>query len=130
LLVLVVDDSRLSRRLVALMLTRCGYQVEVASSGYRALCVLAVRQVDLVLMDVQMPGLDGPKTTARLREMGNPTPVIALTAASRSEEWQRCKASGMSDHLAKPFGLPELVRIVERWGRWARAGRGRADSRE
>jgi CheY-like chemotaxis protein len=116
LLVLVVDDSRVSRRLASLMLARCGCRVEIARNGFEALCVLAAHPVDLVLMDVQMTGLDGPRTTARLRGLGHRTPVVALTAGSQSEEWQRCEAAGMNDYLAKPFRLPELVRILEKWG--------------
>lgn len=115
-LVLVVDDSRVCRRLASLMLARCGCRVEVARSGFEALCVLAVRPVDLVLMDVQMTGLDGPRTAARLRRLGHQMPVVALTASSQAEERQRCIAAGMNDYLVKPFRLPDLVRILEKWG--------------
>lgn len=117
-LVLVVDDVEVNRRLTTAMLTSLGLRTCVAADGEEALAVHAERAPDLVLMDCQMPVMDGYEATGRLRVRergaGVRTPIVALTAAALSEDRERCRAAGMDDFLAKPFRKAELRAVVER----------------
>jgi CheY-like chemotaxis protein len=120
--VLVVDDNAINRKVASALLQRLGLSVELAESGQQALDLLASTPVDLVLMDLQMPDLDGAATTRalRLREAGGSrTPVIALTASALPEELASCLAAGMDATLTKPVQLRELRRML---GRWLKAG--------
>ena len=117
--VLLVEDNVTNRKVAAALLGQVGCQVTVAASGEEALGLFAAGRFDLVLMDCQMPGMDGFETTSRLRRLpgGERLPVIALTASVMAEERERCRAAGMDDHLAKPAGLRELVQTIYRWMR-------------
>ena len=119
---LVVDDNAINRKVAAALLQRLGLSVELAESGQQALDLLARTPVDLVLMDLQMPDLDGAATTRalRLREAGGRrTPVVALTASALPEELASCLAAGMDATLTKPVQLGELRRTL---GLWLKAG--------
>jgi CheY-like chemotaxis protein len=116
--VLLVEDNRVNLQVGLGMLSRIGCTVETASDGRQALERFAPGRFDLVLMDCQMPLMDGFETTAaiRAREAGEPrTPVIALTANAIGGDRERCLAAGMDDYLPKPFRLAELRRLVTRW---------------
>jgi two-component system sensor histidine kinase/response regulator len=94
-----------------------GYLVEVAADGELALQVLSERSFDAVLMDVQMPNLDGYAATRALRDLeedGRRTPVIAMTAAAIEGERERCLAAGMDDFLAKPIQTDDLWATIDR----------------
>ncbi len=125
--VLVVDDDALNRRIALGQLQVLGYQSGFAGSGERALEALTTEAYDAVLMDCQMPELDGYETTRRLRRReaagslatGSPASrrrlvVIAVTARAMRGERERCLASGMDDYLAKPFRGSELGRVLDR----------------
>ena len=105
--VLLVDDSPDHLLLVGRMLSRAGAQVSTANSGELALHLLAGTPFDLVLLDMQLPGIDGFTTVQRLRERGVTTPVLALTADNTPANVERCLAAGCNGHLGKPvdFGL-------------------------
>jgi CheY-like chemotaxis protein len=80
----------------------------------------------LIFMDVNMPGMDGLEATRLIRQSGGPNatvPIIALTASAMPEEAARCLAAGMSDHLAKPVGLRDLIRVVAVWAGRRQAAR-------
>jgi PAS domain S-box-containing protein len=117
--VLVVEDNELNQRLAAALVHKLGPSVTVVSSGHRALEVLADEHVDLVLIDCQMPVLDGYETTRRLRAAERDgrrhTPVIAMTANALREDRQRCLDAGMDDYLAKPVRAADLRRALGRW---------------
>ncbi len=116
--VLVAEDDPVSSFVVTQMLTSLGYQVRAVGDGESALAALAVERFDLVLIDCQMPGLDGYETTRRLREQeagARHTPVVALTAHAMRGDRERCLAAGMDDYLAKPVSQEALARTVERW---------------
>ncbi len=116
--VLVVEDSEINQLVAEGMLRRLGCTVEVAENGRLALEALAARRFDLVLMDCQMPELDGFDTTTELRrreEGGARTPVVAMTASVTSEEREHCRLVGMDDFVAKPVTLAALSAAVERW---------------
>ena len=104
--VLVVEDTAVNQRVAARMLERCGFRAQVAVNGLRALEALSQGSYAAVLMDCQMPELDGYETTreVRRREQGGPRiPIIAMTANSMKGERERCLAAGMDDYLTKPL---------------------------
>jgi two-component system sensor histidine kinase/response regulator len=115
--ILVAEDNEQNRRLVLAILERAGIEAEVAHNGLEALDRLAQARFDLVLMDCQMPVLDGFETTRRLRE--DPRfaglPVIALTANAMAGDRERCLAAGMNDHVPKPIDVDALLAAVRRW---------------
>jgi signal transduction histidine kinase/ligand-binding sensor domain-containing protein/CheY-like chemotaxis protein len=116
--VLVVEDQALNREVAEGMLTALGLQVATAADGREALDMLAAGTVDIVLMDCQMPVMDGFSATAELRRRegaGRRTPVIALTADATSEGREACLAAGMDDYLAKPFTRVALHTVLARW---------------
>ncbi|MFZ5439193.1 MAG: response regulator [Myxococcota bacterium] len=120
--VLVVDDNAVNRNVAAGLLERMGLTVDVAEGGEDALEALELQTYDLVLMDLQMPDLDGAEVTRRLRarEAGHRrTPVVALTASALPDELAACRHAGMDDTLTKPVEVPRLRQVVETWIRAA-----------
>jgi CheY-like chemotaxis protein len=114
--VLLVDDSVVIQRIAALMLERAGHQVTVASSGHEALRLLDQAAFDVVLIDVEMPEMDGPATVVELRKRGKrDLPVVALTAHDESAQQQRCLDAGIDGFLTKPFRAIELDDAVTLW---------------
>ena len=117
--VLVAEDNAVNQELVKTMLTQLGCTVAVVDDGRQALDWLAEHPCDLVLMDCQMPILDGFQATAMIREReaagAARTPVIALTAHAVSGDRERCLAAGMDDYLTKPFAQERLVNLLNRW---------------
>jgi CheY-like chemotaxis protein len=96
------------------VLSRAGHEVVLASDGAEALKTLSQSEFDLVLMDIQMPVLDGLETTRRIRkDMKLDLPVIALTAFAGEDDLNRFEAVGMSGLLHKPFELSELLKTLE-----------------
>ncbi len=117
--ILVVEDDRSNQRVAEQILRQGGYSVDVASNGLEALDRLRSTHYDLVLMDVQMPELDGIEATRRIRdgaETGLPTgiPIIAATALSQPLDRERCIQAGMSGFIAKPIHPQALLAIVAR----------------
>ncbi|UXH80469.1 ATP-binding protein [Roseateles amylovorans] len=115
--VLLVDDSPVNLLVASTMLQRCGLAVEAAENGRQAIEKLRGQAFDLVLMDCQMPELDGfGATTAWRQEERNRqlprTPIVALTASAVNDDRERCMASGMDDYLVKPFELEDLLAVV------------------
>jgi len=113
--VLLVEDNEVNQMLAAEVLRDAGYTVEVAGDGLQALDAVARAGWDLILMDVQMPHLDGFEATQRLRTQGMTIPIIAMTANAMAGDRERCLAAGMDDYLSKPLDLDELVVRVGRW---------------
>jgi CheY-like chemotaxis protein len=114
---LVVDDNAVNLRVAVRLLEKYGYRVTAASSGEEALALLDRCRPAIVLMDVQMPGMDGFETTRRIRERegaGPHLPVIALTANAMRGDRERCLAAGMDGYIAKPIDRRELLAEVER----------------
>jgi signal transduction histidine kinase/ligand-binding sensor domain-containing protein/DNA-binding response OmpR family regulator len=116
--VLVVEDQALNREVAEGMLGALSLQVDVACDGRQALEKLAAERYDAVLMDCQMPVMDGYSATAELRRRegtGTRTPVIALTADTTSAGRQACFDAGMDDYLGKPFSRATLHAVLARW---------------
>lgn len=113
--VLVVDDNDINQEVAAEMLRQLGLQVEVAGGGRQALELAKRAAYDAILMDLQMPGMDGLEAAARLREQGATMPILALTANTRLEDRQACRQAGMDDFLAKPVELHTLSQALRRF---------------
>jgi CheY-like chemotaxis protein len=116
--ILLVEDNAVAQRFMTTLLERRGYAVTLAPDGLSALRKAATGRFDLVLMDLQMPGIDGLETTRRLRqtESAATVPIIACTANPSSEVRAECRAAGMDDFLAKPVNAQELFTVLERHG--------------
>ncbi|MFC5302076.1 PAS domain-containing hybrid sensor histidine kinase/response regulator [Azospira restricta] len=119
--VLLVEDNRLNQEVALNFLKRSGLQVDLAENGREALERLAAGRYDAVLMDCQMPLMDGYEATRRIRATPGleKLPVIAMTAHAMSGDRERSLAAGMNDHLTKPIDLRELNRTLQRWLRRA-----------
>lgn len=118
--ILLVEDSVLNQEIAANLLSVAGHQITVASNGTEALEFLQNRSFDIILMDCQMPGLDGIETTKRIRKSefrhGHArTPIVALTANALNDDRKRCIGADMDDYLSKPYTPDELLSIVDRW---------------
>jgi signal transduction histidine kinase/DNA-binding response OmpR family regulator len=116
--ILVVDDVDLNRDLMLATLSSYGCAVEAANDGAQAVAAVLARPFDLVLMDCQMPVMDGFAATEAIRAAGPPhnaTPIVALTASAQSAHIERCRESGMDDHLSKPLNEKLLEQILARY---------------
>ncbi len=114
---LVVDDGPSNRKLIRLVLRRAGVEVEMAEDGQQAVDLAAAQSFDLILMDMQMPVMDGYTATRELRRRGLTIPILALTAHAMREDQAKCLEAGCSGYLPKPvqqdFLLAELARTLE-----------------
>ena len=115
--VLAVDDYEANRLLMSELLRAQGVEVVVAASGEEALELWREQHFDMVFMDIQMPGMDGIATTAKMREeeSGHRTPIIALTAHVGTKEKSRLLSAGLDDYLSKPVSEAQLSHTVKRW---------------
>jgi signal transduction histidine kinase/ActR/RegA family two-component response regulator len=115
--VLLVEDNPVNQLVAKGMLGKLGCEVTTAAHGGEALDQLEQREFDLVLMDCNMPVMDGYEASRQIRRSGRwpELPIVALTANAMSEERERCRAAGMSDYLAKPFRREELAALLDLW---------------
>jgi len=115
--VLLVEDNPVNQLVAKGMLSKLGCEVVIANHGGEALSYLEQATVDLVLMDCNMPVMDGYEASRRIRQSGRwpDLPIIALTANALPDERERCRAAGMNDYLAKPFRREELVSLLDSW---------------
>jgi signal transduction histidine kinase/CheY-like chemotaxis protein/HPt (histidine-containing phosphotransfer) domain-containing protein len=128
--VLLAEDSRSNQLVAAAILRRAGFAVDVAGDGEEAVERAAARRYDLILMDVQMPKLDGFGATARIRALPPPAgavPIIALTASVRPEDRDRCIEAGMTGYVTKPIDLIALLGAVDQALAGRRAGQRGAE---
>ena len=115
--ILLVEDNPVNQLVAKGMLAKLGCQVQLATQGAEALELLELDDFDLVLMDCNMPVMDGYEASRRIRQSGRwpDLPIVALTANAMPDERERCRAAGMNDYLAKPFRREELLALVEHW---------------
>jgi len=114
--VLIAEDNAVNRELMTEMLEAAGYRVVQAADGSAALATLATFQPDLVLLDLQMPVMDGRDTIRRIREHSewSSLPVVACTAFAMQGDQEEFMRSGFNGYLAKPISMADLVRAIER----------------
>lgn len=116
--VLVAEDNRVNQLVASRMLEKRGHAVTIATDGRQALAELARERFDIVLMDIQMPEMDGFEATAEIRrgeaQSGGHIPIVALTAHARAEDRERCLAAGMDEFLSKPFSAADLFGMIEK----------------
>ncbi len=124
--ILLAEDNIVNQRVAASILKKKGHFVQPVNNGKEALEALACERFDLVLMDVQMPEMDGFETSRAIRkreeQSGQHIPIIAMTAHAMKGDRERCLDAGMDDYLAKPVEPKALYAVVDSWGMWARTG--------
>ena len=118
--VLVVEDNSVNREVAIALLQHFGHRVDTAENGHEAVEALRARRYDLVLMDCQMPEMDGYEATRLIRDPAtgalNPrTAIVAVTASAMTGDREKCIAAGMDDYLAKPLEPESLSRVLDRW---------------
>ena len=116
--VLVAEDNPPNQKFIVLALQSRGHHVEAASTGQEALDLLRQHDFDAVLMDLQMPVMDGLEATATIRKLAEPSkanvPIIALTAHAMRGDEERCLAAGMDAYISKPVNVADLFAVLER----------------
>ncbi|MCC7369310.1 MAG: response regulator [Chloroflexi bacterium] len=128
--ILVVEDNVVNQKVLVRMLQHRGYAVELVATGHAAVEAVASQTFDAVLMDCQMPGMDGYEATMLIREgeqrrvrgaqrQAAPLPIIAVTAGATPRDRERCLAAGMDDYLSKPIDVSVLDAMLQRWVRAA-----------
>lgn len=119
-LVLVAEDNKVNQRVATIQLDRLGYDADVVGTGLEAVASAMSRPYGLVLMDCEMPGMDGFEATREIRKREGTDrhlPILAMTAHSSATEMDRCLAAGMDGFLQKPLSLGTLEEAISRW--WA-----------
>jgi signal transduction histidine kinase/DNA-binding response OmpR family regulator len=123
--ILLAEDNEVNQKVALRMLARLGCQAEAVRDGHDAVAAVECGTYDAVLMDVQMPGMDGFEATATIRKReaasGRHLPIIAMTAHAMQGDRDRCLAAGMDDYISKPVRLSDLARVLASWG--ARRGK-------
>jgi PAS domain S-box-containing protein len=116
--ILLAEDNPLNQELALSIIGQWGHRIDVVSNGAEAVDAVCRKHDDMVLMDVQMPVMDGVEATTRIRSLGGryaTMPIIAMTAAVLVNQVESFKQAGMSDHIGKPFEPRELRRLIDRW---------------
>ncbi len=117
--ILLADDNPVNCRLAAVMIEKAGHRIDVVHDGAAAVESLRDKDYDVVLMDVQMPGVDGLEATRRIRQLPagrSRVPVIAITAQALAGDEQRCMDAGMNDYITKPIDRARLLSKLVQWG--------------
>ena len=114
--VLAVEDNELNRMVLQVILKKCEVVLSIAHNGQEAIDLIQEKEFDIVLMDVQMPIVDGLEATKYIREeLKSTTPIIGLSANAMREEVEICKQAGMNDYLVKPYSERSLVEVMRKW---------------
>lgn len=114
--ILMAEDNAINQRVGKLILQRAGYNIDLVADGNEALEAHRAHPYDVILMDCQMPTMDGFEASRQIRQLQQPQPVIiAVTANALVGERERCLNAGMDDYLSKPFQADQLVAVVRKW---------------
>jgi CheY-like chemotaxis protein len=115
--ILIAEDNPVNQTLISMVMKKLGYQPVIAVNGLKAVEALNEKQYDIVLMDVQMPEMDGLEATQLIRAQLHYQPIIiAVTANAMQDDKEACLQAGMDDYISKPIQLDKLVSILEKWG--------------
>jgi CheY-like chemotaxis protein len=131
--VLVVEDNPINQTVILHMLQKLGQATDLAGDGEAAICRLEKEHYDLILMDVQMPGIDGMEASRRIRALPgvcSAIPIVALTASATREDRDACLAAGMNDYTSKPLSFENLRTLLARWGRDQRENTATVEAEE
>ncbi len=115
--ILLAEDNPVNQKVALRILKHLGYEADVANNGLEVLEILKSQSYDLILMDIQMPELDGLETCRQIQELEHRPVIIALSANAMQEDRDRCLAAGMVEHISKPIRLEELRQALEDWGK-------------
>ena len=119
--VLIVEDNLLNQKIVSLYLSKQNHTVFKATNGKDALAIAKNNKLDLILMDIMLPGMNGFEITVEIRKfekengVAKNVPIIALTANTLDSDKEKCLTVGMNDYLPKPFTADELIRKVNKF---------------
>src|SRR5579884_515092 len=114
--ILMAEDNPINQRVGKLILQRAGFTIDLVADGNEAIEAHRAHPYDLILMDCQMPSVDGFEASRQIRQLAQPQPVIiAVTANALVGERERCLNAGMDDYLSKPFQAEQLVAVVKKW---------------
>lgn len=120
--ILLAEDNKINQKVAVAYLHRLGQNVDIANDGLEVLAMIKQKNYDIILMDCQMPNLDGFETTQKIREQENDstntrkrTTIVAITANAMEGDRKRCLDSGMDDYLSKPYAIKELEAMIEKW---------------
>jgi signal transduction histidine kinase len=113
--ILIADDNKTSVVLTTLLLEKLGFEVTCVADGHEAVDKALARNFDLIIMDMQMPGIDGYQATRTLREKGCKCPIIAVTAHALEGDREKCIESGCDDYVAKPINRDQLYEIIGKY---------------
>ncbi len=117
-MILLVEDNKMNQLVGSKVLAKLGFAFDIANHGGEAVSAVAAKHYDAILMDCQMPEMDGYEATAEIRRLegaGRHTPIIAMTAAAMEGDRERCLAAGMDDYITKPVRLESVAGVLERW---------------
>jgi len=115
--ILVAEDYIMNQKLALRVLSKLGYEADLAENGLEVLEAIRHKEYDVILMDVQMPEMDGLRATENIRtQMINQPVIIAMTANALQESRDECLRAGMDDYISKPINLEFLVAALEKWG--------------
>lgn len=112
--ILVVEDNKINQMVTKKIIQRNGHSCKMADNGIEALALVQSESFDIILMDINMPGLNGYETTRKMRELGIHTPVIALTAYDKKEVTSEAVTAGINDVIVKPFEPALLFEMMQR----------------
>ena len=109
----MAEDNPVNQKVALSMLKRLGYKADVATNGLEVLQALQKKPYDVVLMDVQMPEMDGLEATRRIRGSGLNTRIVAMTAHALEGDRDVCLQAGMNEYISKPISMEELRKVLE-----------------
>jgi CheY-like chemotaxis protein len=114
--ILVAEDNIVNQKLAERILAKLGYTIEMVTNGVEAVNALNNKSYDLILMDVQMPEMDGLEASEKIRlTKGHQPIIIAMTANAMEGDRETCLNAGMNDYISKPIKLETLILILEKW---------------
>ncbi len=117
--ILLAEDDEVSRKIVVKYLSQNGYCIITANSGREAVEVFKKQRIDMILLDVRMPEMDGFTAVRLIRkheiEIGSRVPIIAVTACAIKGDREKCLEAGMDDYISKPIDLKKLLEVIRSW---------------